>query len=180
MLISFHIRILCMYHTLSYILYFHITYLILSCTFIYILILFIYGTFVCFNLVLFMYYTFICRLLFSSLSSFISMTYYILCTITYIVYYLIPISSLFSCSGYTPMLYFSFFIFHTCTIVYFYIICFYLVLFIYCHHILFIYFIYICTFLFYHILYAFIYFLYFSCIGLKPILSYHIFIFHIP
>ena len=35
MLISFHVRILCMYHILSYIVYFHITYLILSCHFIY-------------------------------------------------------------------------------------------------------------------------------------------------
>ena len=34
------------------------------------------------------------------------------------------ISCLISCSGYTPMLYFSFFIFHTCIIVYFHIICF--------------------------------------------------------
>ena len=86
---------------------------------------------------------------------------------------------LISYSGYTPMLYFFILHFHTCTIVYFHIICFYLVLFIYCHPILFIYFIYICTFLFYHILYAFVYFLYFSCIGLKSILSYHIFIFRI-
>ena len=59
MFISFHVRILCMHHILSYLIYFHITYLILSYTFIYILILFIYSTFVCF-LVLFMYCTFIC------------------------------------------------------------------------------------------------------------------------
>ena len=39
------------------------------------------------------------------------MTYYILCTITYIISYPVPISCLLSCSGYTPMLYFSFFIF---------------------------------------------------------------------
>ena len=63
MFISFHVRILYMYHILSYLKYFHITYLILSYTFIYILILFIYGTFVCFHLILFMYYTFICLLL---------------------------------------------------------------------------------------------------------------------
>ena len=50
MFISFHVRILCMYHILSYLKYFHITYLILSYNFIYILILFIYGTFVCFHL----------------------------------------------------------------------------------------------------------------------------------
>ena len=56
----FHVRVLCMYHILSYLIYFHITYLILSYTFIYILILFIYGNFVCFHLVLFMYSTFIC------------------------------------------------------------------------------------------------------------------------
>ena len=62
MFISFHVRILCMYHILSYLVSFHITYFILSCTFIYILILLLYGTFVCFNLVLFMYCTFICLL----------------------------------------------------------------------------------------------------------------------
>ena len=107
MFISFHVHILCMYHILSYLVDFHITYLILSCTFIYILILFIYDTLVCFNLVLFMYYTFICLLLVSSISSFISMTYYILCTITYIISYPVPISCILSCSGYTPMLYFS-------------------------------------------------------------------------
>ena len=44
MFISFHVRLLCMYHILSYLVYFHIIYLILPCTFIYILILFIYGT----------------------------------------------------------------------------------------------------------------------------------------
>ena len=89
----FHISIFmyCSFPIFPYLVYFHITYLILSCTFIYILILFIYDTFVCFNLVLFMYCTFICLLLVSSLSSFISMTYYILCTITYIIYYPIPI-----------------------------------------------------------------------------------------
>ena len=58
----FHVPILCMYHILSYLVYFHITYLILSCTFIYILIFFIYGTFVGFHLILFMYCTFICLL----------------------------------------------------------------------------------------------------------------------
>ena len=47
MFISFHVRILCMYHLLSYLVYFHITYLILSCTFISILILFIYGRYSC-------------------------------------------------------------------------------------------------------------------------------------
>ena len=111
MFISFHVQILCMYHILSSLVYFHITYLIPSCTFIYILILFIYGTFICFNPVLFMYYTFICLLLVSSLSSFISITYYILCTITYIISYPVPISCILSCSGYTLMLYFLFFIF---------------------------------------------------------------------
>ena len=122
---------------LSYLKYFHITYLILSYTFIYILILFIYDTFVCFNLVLFMYCTFICLLLVSSLSSFISMTYYILCNITYIIYYPIPISSLLSCSGYTPMLCYSFltycfiiyFLIRTCIVIYFHFI-------LYCHIVL--------------------------------------------
>ena len=95
----FHISIFmyCSFPIFPYLVYFHITYLILSCTFIYIFILFIYDTFVCFSLVLFMYCTFIC------LSYFISMTYYILCTIKYIIYYPIPISSLLSCSGYTPI-----------------------------------------------------------------------------
>ena len=105
--------------------------------FIYILILFIYDTFVCFNLVLFMYCTFICLLLVSSLSSFISMTYYILCTITYIIYFPIPISSLLSCSGYTPMLCYSFltycfiiyFLIRTCIVIYFHFI-------LYCHIVL--------------------------------------------
>ena len=115
----FHISIFmyCSFPIFPYLVYFHITDLILSCTFIYILILFIYYTFVCFNLVLFMYCTFICLLLVSSLSSFISMTYYILCTITYIIYFPIPISSLLSCSGYTPMLCYSFLTF--CFIIYF-------------------------------------------------------------
>ena len=97
----------------------------------------LYDTFVCFNLVLFMYCTFICILLVSSLSSFISMTYYILCIITYIIYYPIPISSLFSCSGYTPLLCYSFltycfsiyFLIRTCIIIYFHLI-------LYCHIVL--------------------------------------------
>ena len=135
----FHISIFmyCSFPIFPYLVYFHITYLILSCTFIYILILFIYDTFVCFNLVLFMYCTFICLLLVSSLSSFISMTYYIICTITYIIYYPIPISSLLSCSGYTPMLCYSFltycfiiyFLIRTCIIIYFHFI-------LYCHIVL--------------------------------------------
>ena len=45
------------------------------------------------------------------------MTYYILCTITYIISYLVPISCLLSCSGYTPMLYYSFLTY--CFIIYF-------------------------------------------------------------
>ena len=48
--------------SLTYLLSILSYHLILSCTFIYILILFIYGTFVCFNIVLFMYCTFICLL----------------------------------------------------------------------------------------------------------------------
>ena len=36
------------------------------------------------------------------------MTYYILCIITYIISYPVPISCLLSCSGYTSMLYYSF------------------------------------------------------------------------
>ena len=135
----FHISIFmyCSFPIFPYLVYFHITDLILFCIFIYILILFIYDTFVCFNLVLFMYCTFICLLLISSLSSFISMTYYILCTITYIIYFPIPISSLLSCSGYTPMLCYSFltycfiiyFLIRTCIVIYFHFI-------LYCHIVL--------------------------------------------
>ena len=44
-------------------------------------------------------------------SSFLFMTYRIPCTITYIFSYTVYISCLISCNGYTPMLYFSFFIF---------------------------------------------------------------------
>ena len=58
------VSILCIFHihsiidcsiSLTYLLSILSYYLILSCTFIYILILFIYGTFVCFNLVFFSY-----------------------------------------------------------------------------------------------------------------------------
>ena len=45
------------------------------------------------------------------------MTYYILCTITYIISYHVPISCLLSCSGYTLMLYYSFLTY--CFIIYF-------------------------------------------------------------
>ena len=97
--------------SLTYLLSILSYHLILSCTFIYILILFIYSTFVCFNLVLFMCCTFICLL--PVLVFFIYQLYDLLHSIYYYIYhyYLIPISSLLSCSGYTPMLYFSFFIF---------------------------------------------------------------------
>ena len=44
-------------------------------------------------------------------SSFIFMTYHILCTITYIISYHVSISCFLLYSGYMPMLYFSFFIF---------------------------------------------------------------------
>ena len=55
------------------------------------------------------------------------MTYYILCTITHIISYPVPISSLLSCSGYTPMLYYSFltycfiiyFLIRSCNVIYF-------------------------------------------------------------
>ena len=65
--------------------------------------------------------------LFLVFSSFKSMTYYILCTITYIISYPIPISCLFSCSGYMPILYYSFltycfiiyFLIQSCIIIYF-------------------------------------------------------------
>ena len=62
-----------------------------------------------------------------SFSSFGSMIYCILCTITYIISYLVPISCLFPCSGYTPMLYYSFltycfiifFLIRSCLVIYF-------------------------------------------------------------
>ena len=43
-----------------------------------------------------------------SFSSFGSMIYCILCTITYIISYPVPILCLLPCSGYTPMLYYLF------------------------------------------------------------------------
>ena len=55
--------------------------------------------------------------LFLVFSSFTSMTYYILCTITYIFSYFVPISCLLSCSGYTPMLCYSFLTY--CFMIYF-------------------------------------------------------------
>ena len=85
MFISFHVRILCMYNIHSYLVYFHITYLILSCTFIYIFILFIYCTFVCFHLILFMYCTFICLL--PVLVFFIFQFYYLLHSMYYYIYH---------------------------------------------------------------------------------------------
>ena len=91
MFISFHVRILCMYHIHSYLVYFHITYLILSCTFIYILILFVYGTFVCFHLILFIYCPFICLLPISSLfhlSVLRLITFYVLIHISFFILYL--------------------------------------------------------------------------------------------
>ena len=84
-----------MYYVLSYLVYFHITYLILSCTFIYILILFIYGTFVCFNLVLFMYYTFICLLpvlVFFIFQFLCLITFYVLLHISFLILYLYHVS----------------------------------------------------------------------------------------
>ena len=70
------VSIFCIFHIhsitdcsmfLTYLLSILSYHLILSCTFIYILILFIYGTFVCFNLVLFIYCIFICLFTCSSL-----------------------------------------------------------------------------------------------------------------
>ena len=50
------------------------------------------------------------------------MTYYILCTITYIISYPIPILCLLSCCGYTPMLCFSFtFLFSLISVLYLFI-----------------------------------------------------------
>ena len=76
------------------IIYFHITYLIMSCTFIYILILFIYGTFEYFNLVLFMYYTFICLLpvIVFFIFQFYVLTLYVLLHISFLILYLYHVS----------------------------------------------------------------------------------------
>ena len=124
-----------LYSCIVHFLYFHISYIShnRSYTVLYFY-LHSYTFHIRFNLVLFMYCAFICLLLVSSFSSFISMTYYILCTITYIIYFPIPISSLFSCSGYTPMLCYSFltycfiiyFLIRTCIVIYFHFI-------LYCH-----------------------------------------------
>ena len=98
--------------SLTYLLSILSYHLILSCTFIYIRILFIYGTFVCFNLVLFKYYTFICLL--PVLVFFIFQFYILLHSMYYYIYHFLDciyISCIISCSGYTPMLYFLFFIF---------------------------------------------------------------------
>ena len=73
--------------SLTYLLSILSYHLILSCTFIYILILFIYGTFVCFNLVLFMYCTFICLLhvlVFFHLSVLCLITLYVLLHISFL------------------------------------------------------------------------------------------------
>ena len=59
------------------------------------------------------------------------MTYYILCIITYIISYPVLISYLLSCSGYTPMLYYSFltycfiiyFLIRSCIFIYFHFYC---------------------------------------------------------
>ena len=88
---------------LSCLVYFHITYLILSYTFIYVLILFIYGNIVCFRLIHFIYCTFIC---------------------------LLPVSSLFHVASHVSILclwhmlylYFSYIHIHTCTIAYVHIL----------------------------------------------------------
>ena len=57
-----------------------------------------------------------------SFSSFGSMIYCILCTITYINSYPIHVSCLLSCCGYTPMLYFSFnFLFSPLSVLYLFI-----------------------------------------------------------
>ena len=107
--------------------------------------------------------------------------------ILYLYFFCIPISILYiflylSCVHLSRLSYvFSMFLFffrlHIMSLVYvFFIFRFYDLL-----HSIYYYicFTYIYTFLFYHILCAFVYFLYFSCVGLKSILSYHIFIFRI-
>ena len=90
------VSILCIFHihsityysmSLTYLLSILSYHLILSCTFIYILMLFIYGTFVCFNIVLFMYCTFICLFTCSSLfhlSVLCLITFYVLLHISFL------------------------------------------------------------------------------------------------
>ena len=142
MFISFHVRILGMYHIHSYLVYFHITYLILSCTFIYILILFIYGTFVCFHLILFMYCTFICLLPVSNLfhlSVLRLITFYVLLHISFLILYLYHVFCHVVATRpcYTFHLHFSFlyFMYFTCSYPFRVL---YFVLSIYCIHVLFI------------------------------------------
>ena len=142
MFISFHVRILCMYHIHSYLVYFHITYLILSCTFIYILILFIYGTFICFHLILFMYCTFICLLPVSSLfhlSVLRLITFYVLLHISFLILYLyhvfLHVVATRPCYTFRLPLSFLYFLYFTCPYP-FHVL--YFVLSIYCIHVLFI------------------------------------------
>ena len=88
------VSILCIFHihfitycsmSLTYLLSILSYHLILSCTFIYILILSVYGTFVCFNLIIFMYYTFICLL--PVLVFFIFQFYVLLHSMYYYIYH---------------------------------------------------------------------------------------------
>ena len=93
------VSILCIFHihsitycsmSLTYLLSILSYHLILSCTFIYILILFIYGTFVCFNLIIFVLYfhmSFTCFSLFH-LSVLCLITFYVLLHISFLILYL--------------------------------------------------------------------------------------------
>ena len=91
---SISVSILCIFHihsitycsmSLTYLLSILSYHLILSCTFIYILMLSVYGTFVCFNLIIFMYYTFICLL--PVLVFFIFQFYVLLHSMYYYIYH---------------------------------------------------------------------------------------------
>ena len=97
------VSIFCIFHihsiidcsmSLTYLLSILSYHLILSYTFIYILILFIYGTFVCLNLILFMYYTFICLLpvIVFFIFQFYVLTLYVLLHISFLILYLYHVS----------------------------------------------------------------------------------------
>ena len=133
-----------------------------------------------------------------SFSSFDSMIYCILCTITYIISYPVLILCLLPCSNYTPMLYYSFltycfiiyFLIRSCLVQYFAFVFSYFYI-----HVLFISYIvfllYFSFFIFilvlsyisytfvrsysiYHILCGFVYFLYFSCVYILIFISSYI------
>ena len=102
MFISFHVHILCMYHILSYNLSYTVLYFYLHSYTFHIRYFFILSS---------VFHLFLVFFIFQFYELLHSMYYYIYHS------YPIPISCLLSCSGYTPMLYYSFFTY--CFIIYF-------------------------------------------------------------